>query len=138
MRLIIAGGRDFGNNWLANGMPDEKLNEQQYDLLCDEVTQFITDNTTVNDSVRIVSGLAKGADTLGCRYAQEAEYPLEGFAAEWGKFGRAAGPIRNKLMAKNADALIAFWDGKSRGTAHMIDYANDMGLNVKVVVYGSL
>lgn len=119
MKLIIAGGRDFSN----------------YELLCDEVTQFIADNTTPNDSVVIISGLAKGADTLGCRYANEAGYELQGFAAEWGKFGRAAGPIRNKLMAKEATHLIAFWDGKSPGTMHMIDYAGKLGLNVKVVEY---
>lgn len=122
MRLIIAGGRNFSD----------------YELLCNEVSKYISEISTVNNSVEIVSGLAKGADTLGCRYATEAGYPLRGFAAEWGKFGRAAGPIRNKLMAKNADALIAFWDGKSRGTMHMIDYAKEMGLKVRVVQYGSL
>jgi hypothetical protein len=135
MKLIIAGGRDFGNHLLPGDIPDIVQNQKDYELLCDEVTKFISDITTANDSVTIISGLAKGADTLGCRYAQEAEYPLEGFAAEWGKFGRAAGPIRNKLMAKHADALIAFWDGKSRGTAHMIDYAEEMELKVKVVMY---
>jgi predicted Rossmann fold nucleotide-binding protein DprA/Smf involved in DNA uptake len=122
MRLIIAGGRDFDN----------------YNLLCDEVTKFISENTDANDSVKIISGLARGADTLGCKYAQEAGYELQGFAAEWGKFGKAAGPIRNKLMAKHADSLIAFWDGESPGTMHMIDYANELGLNIKVVKYGNI
>jgi predicted Rossmann fold nucleotide-binding protein DprA/Smf involved in DNA uptake len=118
MRLIVAGGRDFND----------------YNLLCQEVADFIKNE----NEVEIVSGLARGADTLGCQFAQENDLPLRGFAAEWGKFGRAAGPIRNKLMAKNADALIAFWDGQSRGTMHMIDYAKEMGLKVKVVQYGSL
>lgn len=136
MRLIIAGGRDFGNNYIEEGVPDKELNQKQYDLLCDETTKYISELTSANDSVEIVSGLAKGADTLGCKYAEEAGYPIRGFAAEWGKFGRSAGPIRNKLMAKNADALIAFWDGKSRGTMHMIDYAKEMGLKVRVVQYG--
>jgi predicted Rossmann fold nucleotide-binding protein DprA/Smf involved in DNA uptake len=115
MNLIIAGGRDFND----------------YNLLCNEVNRFIGKE----QNVTIISGLARGADKLGCRFAEENKYPLRGFAAEWGKFGRAAGPIRNKLMAKNADALLAFWDGKSRGTAHMIDYATEMGLKVKVVEY---
>lgn len=136
MKLIIAGGRDFGNNFIEYNVPNTALNEEQYNLLCDEVSKFISENSTANDSVEIISGLAKGADTLGCRYAEEAGYPLRGFAAEWGKFGKSAGPIRNKLMAKNADALIAFWDGKSKGTMHMIDYAHKMGLKIKVVQYG--
>jgi len=115
MRLIIAGGRDFND----------------YDLLCDEVSRFIGNTSDVT----IVSGLARGADTLGCKYAQEAGYHIDGFAAEWNKYGRGAGLKRNKLMAKNADSLIAFWDGNSRGTMHMIDYAHEKGLKVKVVQY---
>lgn len=115
MKLIIAGGREFND----------------YNLLCDETNRFIGLET----NVEIISGLARGADQLGCRYAADYGFPLRGFAAEWGKFGKAAGPIRNKLMAQNATHLIAFWDGKSRGTMHMIDYANKMGLKVKVVEY---
>jgi hypothetical protein len=117
MKLIIAGGRDFDN----------------YPLLLIEASKFIEE---VNPpSVEIISGLARGADSLGCDFAAEMNYPLRGFAAEWGKFGKAAGPIRNKLMAKNATHLLAFWDGQSRGTMHMIDYATNMGLKVKVVEY---
>lgn len=115
MRLIIAGGRDFND----------------YNLLCDEVSQFIG----TEKNVTIISGLARGADTLACQFAQENNYPLEGFAAEWSKYGRSAGIKRNKYMAKHADSLIAFWDGKSRGTMHMIDYANEKGLKIKVVHY---
>ena len=117
MRLIIAGGRDFDN----------------YDLLCNEVTKFIGEEVDVT----IISGLARGADTLACRFAQELGFPLEGFAAEWDKYGRSAGIRRNKYMAKHADALSAFWDGESRGTQHMIDYAWERGLRVKVVQYDS-
>jgi predicted Rossmann fold nucleotide-binding protein DprA/Smf involved in DNA uptake len=117
MRLIIAGGRDFSD----------------YELLCDETSKFIG----TEKNVTIISGLAKGADTLGCQYAQENNYPVEGFAAEWYKFGKSAGIRRNKLMAKNASHLIAFWDGKSRGTMHMIDFAYERGLKIKVVHYKS-
>lgn len=117
MRLIIAGGRDFDD----------------YSLLCDEVTQFIGDEKDVT----IISGLARGADTLGCRFAYEMNYPLEGFAAEWHRYGRSAGIRRNKYMAKQADSLIAFWDGRSPGTMHMIDFAHEKGLKVKVISYDS-
>lgn len=115
MKLIIAGGRDFNN----------------YDLVEKEANEMVSGV----QNVEIISGLATGADLLGCRFAEENGYPLRGFAAEWGKFGRAAGPIRNKLMAKNATHLLAFWDGKSRGTKHMIEYAKELGLGVKVVNY---
>lgn len=115
MKLIIAGGRDFND----------------YNLLCDEVSKFIADEKDVT----IISGLARGADSLGCQYAQENQLPIRAFAAEWGKFGRGAGIIRNKLMAKEATHLIAFWDYKSKGTMHMIDYASDMNLKVEVIKY---
>ena len=115
MRLIIAGSRGFKN----------------YNLLCDETSKFIG----TEKDVTIISGLARGADMLGCKFAEENNYPLEGFAAEWDKYGRSAGIRRNKYMAKHADSLIAFWDGESRGTMHMIDYAHSRGLKVKVVEY---
>jgi predicted Rossmann fold nucleotide-binding protein DprA/Smf involved in DNA uptake len=115
MRLIIAGGRDFDD----------------YNLLCDKVTQFIGNESDVT----IISGLARGTDTLGCRFAEELGYGIEGFAAEWHIYGRSAGIRRNKYMAKNADSLIAFWDGKSAGTMHMIDFAHELGLKVEVVHY---
>lgn len=121
MRLIIAGGRDFDD----------------YETLCDEASHFIVELVGNQEEVVIISGLAKGADTLGCQFAQELGYSIEGFAAEWNKYGRSAGIRRNKLMAKNADALIAFWDGKSRGTMQMIDYAAEKGLRVRVVGYDS-
>lgn len=119
MRLIVAGGRDFKN----------------YDLLCDKVTELLLENIGADDELTIISGLARGADRLGCDLAAECGYPVEGFHAQWNKYGRSAGLRRNKLMAKRATHLIAFWDGKSRGTMHMIDYAHEQGLKVTVVMY---
>ena len=115
MRLIIAGGRDFSD----------------YNLLQDSANRFIGKE----QNVIIISGLAKGADTLGLQYAGDYGYTVEGFAAEWNKYGRSAGIKRNKYMAKNADSLLAFWDGKSKGTMHMIDFADSIGLRVEVVHY---
>ena len=60
---------------------------------------------------------------------------IELHPADWHRHGRAAGPIRNAEMAAEADALIAFWDGQSRGTANMIKIAKDKGLQVAVVKY---
>jgi hypothetical protein len=80
----------------------------------------------------VVSGGAKGVDALGERYAVEMNLPLHIYEADWEQHGRAAGPIRNRKMAENADALIAIWDGKSKGTKNMIETAEKKGLLVYV------
>ncbi len=115
MKVIIAGGRNF----------------HDYDKLRESC-----DNILVNQKeVEIVSGTAAGADTLGERYAQEKGYEVKKFPAQWDLYGKSAGYKRNQQMAEYADGLIAFWDGKSRGTKHMIDIANKMGLKVRVIRY---
>ena len=78
----------------------------------------------------IISGTASGADTLGEHWADDHSIPIERFPANWDEFGKSAGYIRNAEMVLNADALIALWDGKSRGTQHMIEVAERQGLRV--------
>lgn len=89
------------------------------------------------DVSEIVSGGARGVDALGERYARESGLPLKVFRAEWEKHGRSAGIKRNILMAQNADAIVAVWDGESRGTEHMIDEARRSGLLMHVENVGS-
>jgi len=110
MKVIIAGSRTFSDyNFLRTN--------------CDRLlSQF--------SNIEIVSGTAQGADQLGERYARDRGYSVKQFPANWDKFGKKAGYLRNDEMAQYADWLIAFWDGKSRGTKHMIDLGNKMGLNV--------
>jgi len=115
LKVIIAGCRNFTD----------------YELL-KEYADKILQNVVQRESIEIVSGGAKGADELGELYAKERGFVLTRFPAEWDKYGRAAGPKRNELMGDYADALIAFWDGKSRGTKHMIEYARKKGLLVRV------
>lgn len=110
MRVIIAGGRDYHN----------------YEALLDAIVDCNFNIQTV------ISGGAKGVDALGERYAESADVPLKIYPADWEKHGRAAGPIRNRKMAENADALIALWDGQSRGTKNMIETATKLGLLVYV------
>jgi len=81
----------------------------------------------------IVCGGATGGDQAGKAWAFLAGVPVKMFPADWKANGRAAGPIRNTAMAKYADALIAFWDGQSRGTAHMIECMRALGKPVHVV-----
>lgn len=69
----------------------------------------------------VVSGAAVGVDKLGEEWANQMGIPVKQFFAEWDKHGKAAGVIRNNDMAHYADALIAIWDGKSKGTLHMIN-----------------
>lgn len=111
MRLIVAGGREFAD----------------YDLLCSKLNDMKIDE--------IVCGKARGADTLGERYAKEHNIQIAYFPADWDRFGQSAGYKRNYEMAKYATDLIAFWDGKSKGTKHMIDIASRYGLGTTVVRY---
>ena len=80
----------------------------------------------------VISGAARGADALGEEWARENGIPVRRFPAEWSRYGKSAGVVRNSQMAHNADALIALWDGKSRGTEHMIFIAKVRKLNVFV------
>ena len=115
-RVIIAGTRTFDD----------------YDLLCKYVDIKLSN---ICQSIEIVSGGARGADALGERYAKDRGYKLRVFPADWNKYGKRAGYLRNVQMAEYADALIAFWDGKSRGTANMIAEARALGLLVGVKHY---
>lgn len=81
----------------------------------------------------VISGTARGVDTLGEQWAKENNVPVEQYPANWNKYGRAAGYRRNEQMARHAQALIAIWDGHSRGTKHMIDIAKRTGLRVFVM-----
>ena len=116
MKLIIAGSRTFTD----------------YKKLCEVCNQILQDQ----NNIEIVSGAYyRGADKLGEKYAIEKGFKLTKFPADWNKFGRAAGPKRNEQMANYADALIAFWDGKSKGTNNMSDLAKSNHLNVCICNY---
>jgi len=76
----------------------------------------------------VLCGGARGVDALGERCAEERGIKVEYHRADWVKYGRAAGAVRNGEMAKYADGLVAVWDGESRGTGHMIALAKVKGL----------
>jgi hypothetical protein len=114
MRLIVAGSRDFDDY--------SYMESKLADLLVQLTPKFVT----------IISGGARGADALGERYARSRGTKLKVMRADWDEHGKRAGIIRNEEMAREADALAAFWNGKSRGTKHMIQEALRMGLDVHV------
>lgn len=80
----------------------------------------------------VLSGTARGPDKLGEVWAIRNGVPVERYPANWIAEGKKAGYLRNALMASVADALIALWDGESRGTQHMINLARRRGLRVHV------
>ena len=81
----------------------------------------------------VVSGEARGPDTHGADWGERVKIPVKRFPADWESLGRRAGLIRNSQMAEYADALLAVWDGHSRGTRDMIAKARKKGLRVHVV-----
>ena len=114
-RVIIAGGRKFKDYKRLCGYCDHLLQNQK--------------------DIEIVSGAAMGADKLGEKYAEERGYQIKRFPASWDRYGKSAGYIHNEEMAKYADALIAFWDGETKGTKHMIDLAEKHNLKIRIYHY---
>ena len=81
----------------------------------------------------IISGCAEGVDKLGEQWANEHNIPIEYFPADWDKWGKNAGMVRNGEMALEAEALVAIWCNNSRGTANMIETATNRRLTMYVV-----
>ena len=113
MKVIVAGSRN----------------------ITDEASVFCNIESVWFEKIdEIVSGTASGVDRLGERYAAERGIPVKQFPADWAAHGKAAGYMRNKQMADYADALIAIWDGRSKGTRHMINLMLDAGKHTHVFV----
>ena len=115
-KVIVAGSRTFDDFVLMRQKLDSILSRK-------------------GDQVEIVSGGARGADALGYEYAHFRQYTVTVMKAKWDVHGKKAGYLRNVDMAKYADALVAFWDGKSKGTGHMIDIAKKKGMPIRVINY---
>lgn len=118
-KVIIAGSRSF------NG----------FDLLCKTMDHMLSKKISGGYTIKVISGTAKGADKLGEKYASLRGYEVISMPADWETYGKRAGYLRNEEMSNIADALVAFYDGSSPGTKHMIDIAKDKGLPYKVILY---
>lgn len=118
VKVIIAGGRDY-----------ENYNE----LEC--VADHMLEKLMNTHDIAIISGGARGADAMAMRYANHRGFELIVMPADWDTHGKSAGYKRNTQMAEAATHLIAFWDGKSRGTANMIQVATKLGLKLCVIRY---
>lgn len=116
--IIIAGGRDFDD----------------YSFLQSKCLPII-ERLMADYDVIIMSGHAKGADLLGERFAEEHGLKFEVYPADWKTHYRSAGFRRNEQMGDVANGLIAFWNGESHGTKHMIEYARSKEVDVNVFSY---
>lgn len=113
MKLLICGGRDFNNKLLF---------EKSIDGL-------------INTGDIIISGGAKGADALAEIYAKHNNLETKIFLPKYNLWGKIAPLIRNSEMIKECDQVLAFWDGKSRGTKYTIDNANKNNKKVDIIYY---
>jgi len=111
MRTIIAGCRDF----------------EDYDVLLEAIENLVDWNIT-----EVVSGHARGVDSMGERWAKEHGMEPKMFKARWTKHGNQAGHRRNEAMGKYGEALLALWDGSSSGTGDMISIALKAGHKVRI------
>lgn len=110
MRVIVAGSR---------GVTSEAV-----------VLQALRDANLILgiNPTTVVSGAARGVDSLGEAIARKHGLNIRRYPADWNRYGKGAGYRRNKVMAAESDALVAVWDGTSPGTRHMISTAQAAGL----------
>ena len=117
--MIVAGGRDYSNQNIVNYYIDR--------------VKDVCDSRGLN--LVIVCGMATGADTLGRNYAISNGLEVLEFPADWNKYGKSAGYIRNKEMGDVADSAIVFWDGRSKGSKLMIDIMHELKKPVVAISY---
>lgn len=116
MKVVIAGSRHLDDTAL--------------------VDKAIALSGMENQIAEVVCGGAFGVDTSGALWAMSHDVPIVTFNADWGKHGRAAGAIRNGEMADYSDMAIIIWDGKSHGTANMIEQMRKRGKPTFVAIDG--
>lgn len=117
MNIAIIGSRTFSN----------------YELLSVIIKNFLSENNIKVNS--IISGGAKGADSLAEQFALENNLEMIIFKPDWKKFGKKAGIIRNTIIIDNSDTVFAFWDGKSSGTKDAINKAEKLGKKVITILF---
>jgi len=113
MKLAIIGSRKFSN-------------KERFDYKLEPYKDKVT---------LVISGGAEGADTFASNWAKENNIPIIVHLPDWNKYGKAAGAIRNRLIVNECDELIAFWDGKSKGTKISIDMAKDQRKRYDIIYF---
>ena len=116
MNIAIVGGRDFND----------------YPLLKESISAYIDAHEKPEN---IVSGGAKGADTLAAQFAAEMGIPLLIFKPDYQRYGRGATLVRNTQIIENAEVVFAFWDGQSKGTKDSIKKAEKLEKELYIITY---
>jgi len=122
MRVAVVGSREWGPlDWpgYEDAAPFEIFEQVLLGYLAPEDT--------------LVSGGARGPDSWAALIAKQYNFPIQVFVADWETYGKRAGMLRNSEIVRNADWVIAFWDGTSRGTRDTIGKAHDAGRRVTVI-----
>ncbi len=117
INIVICGSRHFLDYNILSSALDDFLSDLQKDQIC------------------IVSGGCRGADSLALRYAQDRNISSLKFPADWARFGKSAGIIRNFQMLEIADICFGFHDGESRGTAHMLRISRKKNIRTEVYYF---
>lgn len=112
LALGVVGGRDFDD----------------YDLLAYVLDGF-------GPIACIVSGGARGADSVAETYADNRKIPTIIHKPDWERYGKSAGMLRNAYIVRDSDEVVAFWDGKSKGTANTIQRCKDAGKPIHIIPY---
>lgn len=111
MKIAVVGSRSFNDEMLLRSTIEEY------------------------DASEIISGGAIGADRMAAAWAKDKGVPLKEFLPDYKRYGRAAPIRRNDLIVDAAEMVIAFWDGKSKGTKYTMDYAEKKGKYLRLVIY---
>lgn len=114
-KIVIGGCRDYNN----------------YIVFCKFVDMCLIRIRYI-EKITILSGHCSGVDLMAEKYAKQNGYGLEIYPAEWKRYGKSAGPIRNEIMIKKANYVIAFWDKKSHGTKNLIYNAKKYNKPIRI------
>lgn len=148
MRILVCGGRDFGNidRYQQHHEPDHpnvRKAEKEYsfimeglsNLICQYSIHYQENDNWLPSDIEIISGMASGVDSVAVDFAACNWMKTHEYLADWEKYGKAAGPIRNKrmLLEGRPDLVVAFPGG--RGTMNMIKLAKEAGVEVLEVKY---
>lgn len=118
-RLLVCGSR---------GITDK-------DWIFSQIESYWYEHLACYSDPIMIEGAARGVDLIAKAYAVENNWEVEEYPAEWDKYGRGAGYIRNDIMVKAADEVLILWDGESRGTKNDIDLCKKYNKPHKIVLY---